>query len=100
MPATTNSTPAKSRRRMGLRIAAAGILAAVPLALITLPATASAATPDNTIAVAQQVDQPGWDGQDRDHHDGDHRGDRGDHDRDRNNQQQPVWTPPSTGSFG
>ncbi|MRH86259.1 hypothetical protein GFY24_02045 [Nocardia sp. SYP-A9097] len=84
---------------MGLRLAAAGALAAITLALVALPA--NAATPDTPAAI--QIDQPGWDqNQDRDHHDRDHRNDRGDHDHDRqpDNNQPPAWTPPSTGSFG
>ncbi|MEV6068312.1 hypothetical protein AB0L82_17310 [Nocardia sp. NPDC052001] len=103
---TASSSPRKSRRRMALRIAAAGVLAAVPLALVALPATA--ATPDTPTAV--QVDQ-NWPGQnndgDRDHH---HRGNRGDHpgDRDWNRGGQPgdntpppaPWQPPATGSAG
>ncbi|MFF2553533.1 hypothetical protein ACFVUS_21215 [Nocardia sp. NPDC058058] len=109
MIASSTSAPKKSRRRMALRVAAAGVLAAVPLALVALPATASAATPDNTVAVAQQVDQPGWNGgdNDRDHH---HRGNRGDHpgDHDWNQGGQPgdntpppaPWQPPATGSAG
>ncbi|MFI1915854.1 hypothetical protein [Nocardia sp. NPDC020380] len=50
-----NASP-KPRRRLALRIAAAGALAAVPLAFVAIPATA--ATPDNTSAPAPVATQP------------------------------------------
>ncbi|MVU79811.1 hypothetical protein GPX89_21520 [Nocardia sp. ET3-3] len=97
----------KPRRRLALRLAAAGALAAIPLAVVALPA--NAATPDDSGSpvVAQQVDDHGpWDN-DRDHHDRDRH--RHDNDNDwngnngwDNNNPPPApapWLPP-TGSFG
>ncbi|WP_327142996.1 hypothetical protein [Nocardia sp. NBC_01327] len=106
MPTSMSST-APRKRRLGMRLAAAGALAVVPLALFALPATASAATPDSSPVVAQQVDQD-WQGHggDRDHrHDHDHDGNwqggnPGNWQGGGDQNQPPVWTPPSTGSFG
>ncbi|MFE2995830.1 hypothetical protein ACFXG4_12550 [Nocardia sp. NPDC059246] len=108
----------KPRRRLALRLAAAGALAAIPLAVVALPA--NAATPDDaaTPAVAQQIDDHGpWD-HDRDHHRHDHDNDggwnngdngwnnngdngwnNGDNGWNNNPAPAPAWLPP-TGSFG
>lgn len=100
----TPVAPKSRNRRLALRVAAAGFLAAVPLTILALPATASAATPDGV--TVQQIDQPDWQNNndhDRDNHDrdrGDHDRDRGNHDNDNNNPQPAPWQPPSTGSFG
>ncbi|MFE3257753.1 hypothetical protein ACFXPS_20290 [Nocardia sp. NPDC059091] len=105
----------KPRRRLALRLAAAGALAAIPLAVVALPA--NAATPDDaaTPVVAQQIDDHGpWD-HDRDHHH-DHDNDggwnngdngwnnggwnnNGDNGWNNNQAPAPAWLPP-TGSFG
>ncbi|WP_405487506.1 hypothetical protein [Nocardia sp. NBC_00511] len=55
-------------RRLALRIAAAGALVAIPLAVVALPATANAATPDNAPANAQAID---WHDGHHHHHHGD-----------------------------
>ncbi|MFE5287985.1 hypothetical protein ACFRAQ_23705 [Nocardia sp. NPDC056611] len=104
----------KPRRRLALRLAAAGFLAAIPLAVVALPA--NAATPADTTApvVAQQIDDNGpWDhdhdrdhdrDRDRDHHDRDHDGDwnrNGDWNNNGwNNDPAPAPALPPTGSFG
>ncbi|MFE3191570.1 hypothetical protein ACFXHA_21350 [Nocardia sp. NPDC059240] len=100
------------RRRFALRLAAAGALAAIPLAVIALPA--NAATPDDssTPVVAQQIDDHDWDHHHR--HDHDHDGwnggngwngngwnnnGGGDNGWDNNTPAPAPWLP-STGSFG
>ncbi|MGV9663082.1 hypothetical protein ACWDUL_19210 [Nocardia niigatensis] len=110
------SATTKPRRRLALRLAAAGALAAIPLAVVAIPS--NAATPDdgNAPVVAQQIDDHGpWD-HDRDHHRHDHDGDWNDGDNGwnnngwnnndnggngwNNNTPAPApWMPP-TGSFG
>ncbi|MTE11967.1 hypothetical protein [Nocardia aurantiaca] len=104
------SATTKPRRRLALRLAAAGALAAIPLAVVALPA--NAATPDDasTPVIAQQIDDHGpWDhDRDRDHHRHDHDGDwngnsgwnNGDNGWNNAPAQAPApWLPP-TGSFG
>ncbi|MFF0633937.1 hypothetical protein ACFYTS_15685 [Nocardia sp. NPDC004151] len=96
----------KPRRRLALRLAAAGFLAAIPLAVVALPA--NAATPADTTApvVAQQIDDNGpWDhahdrdrDRDRDRHDRDHDGDWNNNGW--NNNPAPAPALPPTGSFG
>ncbi|MEU1425743.1 hypothetical protein ABZ412_01540 [Nocardia sp. NPDC005746] len=92
----------KPRRRLALRLAAAGFLAAIPLTVVALPA--NAATPADTTApvVAQQIDDNGpWDhdhDRDRDRHDRDHDGDWNNNGW--NNNPAPAPALPPTGSFG
>lgn len=85
---------------MAVRLAAAGMFAAIPLAAIAIPANADANVPS-----ANDVSRPwqhggDWDGDhhDRDHHDGpgwwDHRDGPGRWDR------LPFPMPFCTGSFG
>ncbi|MCU1642068.1 MAG: hypothetical protein JWN03_2343 [Nocardia sp.] len=56
-------------RRIAVRVAFAGVLAAVPLSALAIPASA-----DATVPTATDVDwhHHDWDHHDRDHHDWDH----------------------------
>ncbi|AYF74700.1 hypothetical protein D7D52_13420 [Nocardia yunnanensis] len=65
------------RRRLALRLAAAGALAAIPLAVIALPA--NAATPEDNAPVAAQPIDGQWHHHHH-HHDGDGWNGNGDND--------------------
>ncbi|MFE3100205.1 hypothetical protein [Nocardia tengchongensis] len=108
------SSSNKPRRRLALRLAAAGFLAAIPLAVVALPANAAPPGDSSTPVVAQQIDDHGNGDRDRDH---DRDRDRHDHDRDGdwnhngdgngwngnggwNDNPAPAPVLPPTGSFG
>ncbi|MGW4241921.1 hypothetical protein [Nocardia sp. NPDC004722] len=92
------------RRRFALRLAAAGALAAIPLAVVALPANAATSDDSNAPVVAQQIDDHDWD---HHHHRHDHDGwngngwnGNGDNNGWDNNTPAPAPWLPDTGSFG